>query len=67
MDKKEFSVDEEFQFGLKRLRCVKNDDCDKCFFCKVPCQNLVEYTGHCSSIHRTDKTGVAFVEVETGG
>lgn len=66
--KTEFKIGEEFQFGLIKLKCIKepgNDNpCQGCYFnnnfgslCHL------DVAGNCCKLDRTDKTGVIFVEV----
>lgn len=65
--KTEFALNEEFQCGLKRLKCVrtkKKDDCYGCFFEEDGCFFTVELIGNCASSNRIDGNDVIFVEVE---
>lgn len=70
MEKKEFAVGEEFQFGLKRLRVekdTKETPCMGCVFCSPTflCGDIVKnFIGQCMGCARTDKTSVIFVEVK---
>lgn len=68
MEKKEFAVGEEFQFGLKRLRCEKDTSktpCNGCVFVVNECDEFINsFVGPCTSQVRTDKTDVIFVEVK---
>lgn len=67
MERKEFKIGEEFQFGRIKLRVEKCDvdSCENCFFAKyrVRCY-LIEEVGSCTEIGRTDGTSVKFVKVE---
>lgn len=65
--KTEFALNEEFQCGLKRLKCVrtkKKDDCFGCFFEETGCLFTVELIGNCCPSKRSDGNDVIFVEVE---
>lgn len=74
--KTEFALDEEFQCGLKRLKCVKSknlgtgyldDHCVGCFFWEEDddaCSLASEFVGNCTSSLRSDGNDVIFVEVE---
>lgn len=68
--KTEFALDEEFQCGLKRLKCVKsknvgNRSCDGCFFDEdETCSLVAELVGNCVFSKRSDGNDVTFVEVE---
>lgn len=68
--KTEFALNEEFQCGLKRLKCVKsknvgNRSCDGCFFDEdETCSLVAELVGNCVSSNRSDGNDVIFVEVE---
>lgn len=66
MEKKEFKVGEEFQLGLKRLKCVEdNESCDGCFFDNnFPLRCRISIIGHCTKMHRMDRTSVIFIEVK---
>lgn len=65
MEKKEYAVGEEFQFGLKKLRCIEHHGCHGCIFDKTRCDAFIrDCVGHCSYHERTDATGVIFVEVK---
>lgn len=72
--KTEFALDEEFQYGLKRLKCVKSknlgtecsdDRCVGCFFFECGgCYSSSDIVGECFSSERSDGNDVIFVEVE---
>lgn len=72
--KTEFALDEEFQCGLKRLKCVKSknpvieysdDRCVGCFFFECgSCYSSSGIAGECFSSERIDGNDVIFVEVE---
>lgn len=69
--KTEFALNEEFQYGLKRLKCVKSKNlysdyrCVGCFFEEdETCSLVSECVGNCSSSLRSDGNDVIFVEVE---
>lgn len=65
--KTEFALNEEFQCGLKRLKCVrtkKKGDCSGCFFEESGCLFSVELVGNCCPSTRSDGKDVIFVEVE---
>ena len=70
MEKNEFAVGEEFQFGLKRLRVEAQDyseqpkGCDECVFRDTVCDDFADYVGDCRSAFRSDETNVFFVEVK---
>lgn len=68
MEKKEFAVGEEFQFGLKKLRCEigsGHSDCKGCIFRDAGCGYFIATcVGECSGNFRSDKTDVIFVEVK---
>lgn len=66
MSKKEFKLDEEFQFGLLRLKCVrakKHGYCNGCYFGSMDKCDVGE-VGECESEKREDRTDVMFVNVE---
>lgn len=65
-DEQEYAIGEEFQFGLKRLRCVKEEGmpCKGCYFDDKNCAKVAEEIGACHNLYRTDITDVIFVEVE---
>lgn len=73
--KTEFALDEEFQYGLKRLKCVKSknlgtecsdDRCAGCFFFECGgCYSSSDIVGECFSSERSDGNDVIFVEVES--
>lgn len=63
--KTEFAIGEEFQYGLKTLRCVKSETpafCDECYFGRKPCDE--EEKGHCVADSRSDGENVIFIEVK---
>ena len=67
--KTEFKIGEEFQFGLIKLKCMKeqgNDDpCQGCYFndnFEPLCHS--DIVGDCCKLDRKDKTGVIFVRVD---
>lgn len=72
--KTEFALNEEFQYGLKRLKCVKSknlgtecsdDRCVGCFFFECGgCYSSSDIVGECFSSKRIDGNDVIFVEVE---
>ena len=72
--KTEFALDEEFQYGLKRLKCVKSkppvieysdDCCVECFFFECGgCYSSSDIVGACIPSKRSDGNDVIFVEVE---
>lgn len=72
--KTEFALNEEFQYGLKRLKCVKSknpvieysdDRCVGCFFFECgSCYSSSGIAGECFSSERIDGNDVIFVEVE---
>lgn len=66
MDKKEFKVGEVFQYGLKKLKCVKSTQRYSCIGCyfkdKESCDKI--HIGSCFDERREDKTDVIFVKVE---
>lgn len=68
MEKKEYAVGEEFQFGLKKLRCEKNKNrakCTGCIFMYGGCGHFMrDCVGECTDDFRSDKTDVIFVEVK---
>jgi hypothetical protein len=39
--------------------------CEGCLFEHIECVNLIEQTGHCTSVHRADNIDVIFVSKET--
>lgn len=69
--KTEFAVGEEFQYGLKTLRCVavenRVDICNGCVL-KPTIPNVeccdCRFTGSCDGNEREDATDVIFVEVK---
>lgn len=65
---KEFKVGETFQFGLIKLKCVKNDSnvylCDNCYFTKIGQCIGKSIVGPCLDSCREDNTDVIFVKVE---
>lgn len=62
--KKEYQIEEEFQFGLKKLKCIKGDCSDCAFGAKeINCYSLFPNIGYCSGDLRSDKTDVIFVEM----
>lgn len=72
--KTEFALNEEFQCGLKRLKCVKSktpvieysdDRCVGCFFFECgSCYSSSGIAGECFSSERIYGNDVIFVEVE---
>ena len=64
-NKKEFSIREEFDCGLVRLRCEESgNSCTGCYF-----DDSVDYCpesmiGLCTKYARTDSKDVIFVEVK---
>lgn len=65
--KTEFALNDEFQCGLKRLKCVrtkKKDDFFGFFFEENGCLFTVELIGNCCPSKRSDGNDVIFVEVE---
>lgn len=63
--KTEFAVGEEFQYGLKTLRCVKPKNpglCEGCYFEGQSCDE--EERGRCVADSRSDGENVIFVEVK---
>lgn len=66
MEKKEYAVGEEFQFGLKRLRCEESMGCKACVFYRIDdCrQQLGRFIGECEPMLRDDEKNVIFVEVK---
>lgn len=69
--KTEFAIGEEFQYGLKTLRCVavenRVDICNGCVL-KPTIPNVeccdCRFTGSCDGNEREDATDVIFVEVK---
>lgn len=73
MKKKEFAVGEIFQFGLKKLKVVEDENdfksaCRDCYMreiCeKFSVSNINVATGPCEELGRSDGKCVHFVEVE---
>lgn len=66
MEKKEFKVGEEFQFGIIKLKCIKsNGSCLGCFFNKLAhTECTIKTIGHCSIVYRSDGENVIFSEVK---
>lgn len=72
--KTEFALNDEFQYGLKRLKCVKSktpgtvcsdDRCVGCFFFECGgCYSSSDIVGKCFPSKRSDRNDVIFVEVE---
>lgn len=69
--KTEFAVGEEFECGLKTLRCMAIDanspekTCKGCvFYVDMACTDYLDFTGHCREEYRSDGTEVIFVEVK---
>lgn len=66
--KKEFAIGEEFQMGLKRMRCIRQKPrhfCRGCYFYEdEECHSLSDIRGYCSHTTRKDGEDVIFVEVE---
>lgn len=63
--KTEFAIGEEFQYGLKKLRCVKSKNptpCEGCYFEDRPCDP--EEIGNCKYDSRSNGENVIFVEVK---
>ena len=67
MEKKEFKIGEEFQFGLKKLKCVKSDG-NMCRSCELKvidcCLGIEKFIGGCAKAERIDRTNVMFIKVE---
>ena len=68
MQKKEFKVGEVFQFGIVKLKCVKDADyyCRDCYFSKFtgPCKEFEDIVGNCLAEKGNDKTDVIFVKID---
>lgn len=69
--KTEFAVGEEFECGLKTLRCMAIDanspekTCKGCvFYVDMACTDYLDFTGYCSEEYRSDGTEVIFIEVK---
>lgn len=70
--KTEFALNEEFQYGLKILKCVKSknlgtgysdDRCVGCFFFEDGgCYSSSDIAGECFSSKRSDGNDIIFVE-----
>lgn len=63
---KEYKIDEVFQFGMKKLKCVKGM-CHNCVMRHVDsigCDVMSDYLGNCRANDRSDNTNVIFVEVK---
>lgn len=63
-----FEVDEEFQMGLKRFRCIENnvssDLCHGCAFYDNNIRAIRDYLGYCCAADRPDHKNVIFVELK---
>jgi hypothetical protein len=60
--KKEFKIDEVFLCGLIKLKCIKGNSCNGCYFKHTICQ--YEILGPCGAAGRSDKTNVVFIKVD---
>ena len=61
---KDYKIDEVFQFGRIKLRCVEGKDCNGCFMRTLDlkaCEEMSKYIGHCSCFHRVDRKGIIFI------
>lgn len=62
MAAKEYAINEEFNFGRKRLKVVPHTACYQCALCDVDCFTLYEFIGSCDRRRRNDKQSVMFVD-----
>lgn len=61
--KREFKVGEVFNFGIKRIKVIPENDCKHCiFYADDICTHLRKYIGHCVDKNRSDNVSVSFVE-----
>lgn len=63
MAAKEYAINEEFNFGRKRLKVVPYTACYQCALCDVDCFTLQEFIGSCSKNEREDKESVMYINV----
>lgn len=65
--KTHFEVNEEFQMGIKRFRCIEynvsNDLCHGCAFYDNNIRAIRDYLGYCDAADRPDHKNVIFIEV----
>lgn len=62
----EYKIGEVFQFGKKKLKCIKGTRCSKCAMSDLGiggCDWASKYVGACTPKDRADHTEVIFVEV----
>lgn len=69
--KKEFKINETFQCGLIKVKCIKSDGtCKGCVLENIDCRIMDEESinnkifGSCYRENRNDKTDVIFVKVD---
>lgn len=66
----EIKLDEVFQVGRTKLKCVKDHEsrgCEVCFFeeiCEFPHNFLSRQGIECDSTYRKDHTQVVFIKIE---
>lgn len=63
----EYKVGEVFQFGKKKLKCVKGCKCSNCVMSDLSfegCEFISIYVGACAAKGRKDHTEVIFIEVK---
>lgn len=63
MAAKEYVINEEFDFGRKRLKVVPHTACYQCALCDVDCFTLQEFIGPCDIHSRKDGKSVMYIEV----
>lgn len=64
VEKKEFTIGEEFRFGLIKLKCViapEKADCGGCIIGDSDI-NCSYFIGYCTEEERSDKTDVIFIK-----
>lgn len=63
--KKEINIDEEFDCGLTRLKCMEDDagECRGCFFEYVSSKMCKRIIGDCDKGSRSDHKDVIFIEI----
>lgn len=71
MAKTEFEINEVFQLGLTKVKCVKQQAhypflCLGCCINSNNCPSFDgnDFVGHCAADKRKDKTNVIFIRVE---
>lgn len=61
----EYKIGEVFQFGKKKLKCVKGWRCSDCAMNDLEeCEPISRFLGACKLKDREDQTGVIFVELK---